>query len=84
MVMAQPWERAHYLTTATNAIHHAVERRVLLIDGIVRIHQALLRWHLIGARLAMSHRCLRQRLLVYVYRRTCARISRITWLRCGG
>jgi hypothetical protein len=42
--------------TATNAIDHAVERRVLLIDWIVRIHQVSLRWHLTGARLAMSNR----------------------------
>jgi hypothetical protein len=39
--------------TVTNAIDHAIERRVLLIDWIVRIHQVSLRWHLNGARLAM-------------------------------
>ena len=54
----------NYLATATNAIDHAVERRVLLIDWVVRVHQVVFRWHLIGVRLAMSHRCLRQRLLV--------------------
>jgi hypothetical protein len=53
--------------TATN-VEHAVNRRVLPIElpivWTVRIHQALLRGHLIGARLATpSPQCLRQRLL---------------------
>src|SRR5258707_11093767 len=57
--------RSGYLATAANAVDHPVERRVLLVDWILRIHQALLRGHLIGARLATpSPQCLRQRLLV--------------------
>jgi len=43
-----------YLATAANAFDHAVKRRVLAIDWIVRItHQVLLRGHLIRARLAV-------------------------------
>src|SRR6267378_8431693 len=36
-----------YLATTANAVDHAVERRVLLVDRIVWIHQVLLRGHLI-------------------------------------
>src|SRR5882672_9622805 len=43
-----------YLATAANAVDHAVERRVLLVDRIVWIHQAFLRGHLIGARLSVA------------------------------
>jgi len=49
--------RGQYLATAANAVDHAVERRVLLVDWIVRIHQVFLRGHLIGARLAVADRC---------------------------
>ncbi|HXB76971.1 MAG TPA: hypothetical protein VNX23_06060, partial [Bradyrhizobium sp.] len=46
-----------YLATAANAFDHAVKRRVLAIDWIVRItHQVLLRGHLIRARLAVPDR----------------------------
>jgi hypothetical protein len=52
-----------YLATAANAFDHAVKRRVLAIDWIVRItHQVLLRGHLIRARLAVPDRRLRQQL----------------------
>ena len=51
------------LATAANAFDHAVERRVLAIDWIVRItHQVLLRGHLIRARLAVPDRRLWQQL----------------------
>jgi small-conductance mechanosensitive channel len=49
--------RGQYLATAANAVDHTVERRVLLVDWIVRIHQVFLRGHLIGARLAVADRC---------------------------
>jgi hypothetical protein len=63
-----------YLATAANAFDHAVKRRVLAIDWIVRItRQVLLRGHLIGPRLAVADRCLRQQLLVRVRR----------WRWCG-
>src|SRR6266481_8045762 len=61
------------LATAANALDHAVERHVLAIDRIVRIHQVFLRGHLIGARLAAADRCAIQRQLVVRVRR----------LRCG-
>src|SRR6202022_3512386 len=61
--------RGRYLATAANAVDHAVERRVLLVDWIVRIHQVFLRGHLIGARLAVADRCgIRQQLLARVRR----------------
>jgi hypothetical protein len=53
------------VATAANAFDHSVKRRVLAIDWIVRItRQVLLRGHLIGPRLAVADRCLRQQLLV--------------------
>jgi hypothetical protein len=72
-----------YLATAANAIDHAVKRRVLAIDWIVRItHQVLLRGHLIGPRLAVADRCLRQQLLVRARRWSwCRWISRTNRLR---
>src|ERR1700730_6106363 len=69
------------LATAANAVDHAVERRVLPVDWIVRIHQAFLRGHLISTRLAVPHRCLRQQLLFRVHRRSCGWISRASRLR---
>src|SRR6266403_4065754 len=51
------------LATATNAVDHTVECRVLPVYWIVRIHQVFLRGHLISMRLAVPHRCLRQQLL---------------------
>src|SRR5260370_38240432 len=72
------WGISQYLATAANAFDHAVKRRVLAIDWIVRIiHQVLLRGHLIGPRLAVADRCPRQQLLVRVRRwRWCGWISR--------
>src|SRR5258707_15695935 len=72
-----------YSATAANAFDHAVKRRVLAIDWIVRItHLVLLRVHLIGPRLAVADRCLRQQLLVLVRRwRWCGWISRTNGLR---
>src|SRR5258705_4692635 len=72
-----------YLATAANAFDHAVQRRVLAIDWIVRIsHQVFLRGHLISTRLAVADRCLRQQLLVRVRRwRWCGWISRTNRLR---
>src|SRR5258708_16365842 len=74
---------SQYLATAANAFDHAVKRRVLAIDWIVRIiRQVLLRGHLIGPRLAVADRCLRQQLLVRVRRwRWCGWISRTNRLR---
>src|SRR5258706_13054502 len=74
---------SQYLATAANAFDHAVKRRVLTIDWIVRIiGQVLLRGHLIGPRLAVADRCLRQQLLVRVRRwRWCGWISRTNRLR---
>src|SRR6266478_7260397 len=74
---------SQYSATAANAFNHAVKRRVLAIDWIVRItHQVLLRGHLIGPRLAVADRCLRQQLLVRVRRwRWCGWISRTNRLR---
>src|SRR6266850_3588310 len=70
-----------YLATAANAVDHAVERRVLLVDRIVWIHQVLLRGHLIGARLSMADRCgIRQQLLARVRRWRCGSISRTSRL----
>jgi hypothetical protein len=76
-----PW--GQYLATAANAFDHSVKRRVLAIDWIVRItRQVLLRRHLIGPRLAVADRCLRQQLLVRVRRwRWCGWISRTSRLR---
>jgi hypothetical protein len=74
--------RGQYLTTAANALHHAVERRVLAIDWIVRIHQVFLRGHLIGARLAVADRCaIRHQLVVRVRRWRCGWIWRTSRLR---
>jgi hypothetical protein len=71
-----------YLATAANAFDHAVKRRVLAIDWIVWITEALLVGHLIGPRLAVANRCLRQQLLVSVRRwRWCGWISRTNRLR---
>src|ERR1700730_17066369 len=74
---------SQYLATAANAFDHAVERRVLAIDWIVRItRQVFLRGHLIGPRLAVADRRLRQQLLVRVRRwRWCGWISRTSRLR---
>src|ERR1700731_1567376 len=59
--------QSQYLATAANAFGHAVKRRVLAIDWIVRIiRQVLLRGHLIGPRLAVADRCLRQQLSGFV------------------
>jgi hypothetical protein len=76
-----PW--GQYLATAANAFDHSVKRRVLAIDWIVRItRQVLLRGHLIGPRLAVADRCLRQQLVVRVRRwRWCGWISRTSRLR---
>src|SRR6266851_4815974 len=74
--------KGQYLATAANAVDHAVERCVLAIDWIVRIHQVFLRWHLIGARLAVADRCgIRQQLLARVHRWRCGWISRTNRLR---
>jgi len=60
---------SQYLATAANAFDHAVERGVLAIDCIVRItRQVFLRGHLIGPRLAVADRRLRQQLVVRVRR----------------
>jgi hypothetical protein len=74
---------SQYLATAANAFDHAVKRRVLAIDWIVRItHQVLLRGHFIGPHLVVAERCLRQQLLVRVRRwRWCGWISRTNRLR---
>ena len=56
------------LATAANAVDHAVERRVLLVDRIVRIHQVFFRRNLIGARLPVADRRIRQQLLARVRR----------------
>src|ERR1700716_2952946 len=69
------------LATAANAVDHAVERRVLLVDWIVRIHQIFLRGHLVNTRLAVPHGGLRKHLLVRVLRRRCGWISRASRLR---
>src|ERR1700722_1952834 len=71
------------LATAANAFGHAVERCVLAIDCIVRItHQVFLRGHLIGPRLAVADRRLRQQLLVRVRRwKLCGWILRTNRLR---
>ena len=58
-----------------------VERRVLLVDWIVRIHQIFLRGHLVSTRLAVPRRRLRKHLLVRVHRRRCGWISRASRLR---
>src|SRR5216684_8269048 len=74
--------RGQYLATAANAVDHAVERCVLAIDWIVRIHQVFLRGHLIGARLAVADRCgIRQQLLARIRRCRCGWISRTNRLR---
>src|SRR6266481_3732184 len=74
---------SQYSATAANAFNHAVKLRVLAIDWIVRItHQVLLRGRLIGPRLAVADRCLRQQLLVRVRRwRWCGWISQTNCLR---
>src|SRR3984893_10028989 len=74
---------SQYLATAANAFDHAIKRRVLAIDWIVRItRQVLLRGHLIGPRLTVADRHLRQQLLVRVRRwRWCGWISRTSRLR---
>ena len=69
------------LATAANAFDHAVERRVLLVDWIVRMSQIFLRGHLVSTRLAVPNRCLRKHLLVRVQRRSCGWISRASRLR---
>src|SRR6267154_158221 len=69
------------LATAANAVDHAVERRVLPVDWIVRSHQVFLRGHLVSTWLAVSHRCLRQQLLVRVRRWRCGWIWRTSRLR---
>src|SRR5258705_4098789 len=69
------------LATAANAVDHAVERRFLLVDWIVRIHQIFLRRRLVSTRLAVPHRCLRKHLLTRVHRRRCGWISRASRLR---
>ena len=58
---------ADILATAANAVDHAIERRVLPVDWIVRIRQVFRR-HLIGARLTLADRCIRQQLLARVRR----------------
>jgi hypothetical protein len=74
--------RGQYLATAANAVDHAVERRVLAIDWIVRIHQVFLRGHLIGVRLAVADRCsIRKQLLARVRRWRCGWTSRASRLR---
>ena len=74
--------RGRYLATAANAVDHTVERGVLLVDWIVRIHRVFLRGHLIGARLAVADRCgIRQQLLARVRRWRCGSISRTSRLR---
>ena len=71
------WGISQYSATAANAFDHAVKRRVLAIDWIVRIiHQVLLRGHLISTRLAMPDRRLRYRLLVRAHQRSWGWISR--------
>jgi len=60
------------LTTAANAVDHAVERRVLLVDWVVRTHQIFLRGHLVSTRLAVPHRRLRKHLPVRAHRRAAA------------
>src|SRR5882757_6534912 len=79
----QPYRlRRRNSATAANTVDHAVERRVLLVDGILRIHQAFLRGHLIGARLAVADRCgIRQQLLARVRRWRCGSIWRTSRLR---
>src|ERR1700693_5856957 len=73
---------SQYLATAANAFDHAIKRRVLAIDWIVRItRQVLLQGHLISARLAMSDRRLRYRLLVRSHQRSWGWISRTNRLR---
>jgi hypothetical protein len=49
-----------YSATAANAFDHAVKRRVLAIDWIVRITQVLLVGHLIDPRLAVADWCRQQ------------------------
>src|ERR1700692_803268 len=72
---------SQYLATAANAFDHAVKRRVLAIDWIVRIiHQVLLRGHLINTRLSMPDRRLRYRLLVRAHQRSWGWISRTSRL----
>src|ERR1700723_2805239 len=75
--------RSGYSATAAN-VERAVERRILLVNWIVRIRQVFLRWHLIGARLGIPPRGLYQRLPLYVHRRKCDRISRTTQRRWSG
>jgi hypothetical protein len=70
-----------YLATAANAFDHAVKRRVLAIDWIVRITQVVFRGHLIDSRLAVADRC-RQQSIVRVRRwRLCGWISQTNRLR---
>jgi hypothetical protein len=74
--------RGQYSATAANALDHAVERRVLAIDWIVRIRQGFLRGHLIGARLAVPDRCaIQHQLVVRVRRWRCGWIWRTSCLR---
>jgi hypothetical protein len=74
--------RGQYSATAANALDHAVERRVLAIDWIVRIRQVFLRGHLIGARLAVPDRCaIQHQLVVRVRRWRCGWIWRTSRLR---
>jgi len=71
------------LATAANALGHAVKRRVLSVDWIVRIsHQVRLRGHLIGLRLAVADRCVaREQLLPRIRRSMCGWVSRTSRLR---
>src|SRR3984893_10285731 len=69
------------LATAANAVDHAVERRVLVVDWIVRIHQFFLRGHLVSTRLAVPTGASGKHLLVRVHRRRCGWISRASRLR---
>src|SRR5258708_19494943 len=75
--------RGQCLATAANAFDHAVERRILLVDRIIRIHQVFLRRHLISARLAVADGRLRYRLLVRAHQRSWGRIWRTTRFRPG-
>src|SRR5882672_2216149 len=70
--------RGQYSAAAANAVDDTVERRVLLVDWIVRVRQVLLGRHLIGARLAVADRCgKRQSLVARVRRWRCSSIPRI-------
>src|ERR1700693_3684222 len=74
---------SQYLATAANAFDHAVKRRVLAIDWIVRItRQVVLRGYLIGPRLTVAEGWLRPAFVVRVRRWSwCGWISRTSRLR---